>query len=131
MTTSAKRLLIVDDEHDITASLKIGLELKGMEVTTFNDPLRALEELKKHHHYDLVISDIRMPNMSGFELYREIRKHDGNTPVVFLTAFDMYEKEFVILFPDVRPKALLRKPIGIAELAANIDEILAEPSPMA
>ena len=127
LQTSTKRLLIVDDEPDITASLKLGLGRRGMDVTVFNDPLKALEELKKGHNYDLVITDIRMPNMNGFELYREIRKHDRATPVVFMTAFDMYQKEFVILFPDVRPKALLRKPIGIAELAARIDEILGGP----
>ena len=122
--STIRRLLIVDDDRDVTAALKLGLERKGMQVATFNDPSKALEALKNRHHYDLVITDIRMPKMSGFELYREVRKHDGETPIVFMTAFDIDQKEFVMLFPDVRPKALLRKPIGIAELAAHIDELL-------
>jgi two-component system, OmpR family, response regulator ChvI len=122
---SAKKLLIVvDDEPDITSSLKLGLERRGMDVTAFNDPLKALEELKKQDNYDLVITDIRMPKMSGFELYRKIRKQGVGTPVVFMTAFDVHQKEFEKMFPDLKPKALLRKPISISELAARVDEIL-------
>jgi two-component system, OmpR family, response regulator ChvI len=122
---AAKKLLIVvDDEPDITSSLKLGLERRGMEVAVFNDPLKALEELKKHDKYDLVITDIRMPKMSGFELYREIRKQGVATPVVFMTAFDVYQEEFEKIFPDLKPKALLRKPLGIEELAARVNEIL-------
>ena len=109
------RILVVDDEADITSVLKIGLGRRGMEVTTFNDPLIALEQLKRRHDYDLIISDIRMPNMSGFELYREMRKIDGDTPIVFMTAFEIYQSEFEKMFPDVKPKFLLKKPIGIAE----------------
>lgn len=95
-----------------------------MDVTAFNDPLKALEELKEQRNYDLVITDIRMPNMTGFELYREMRKQGVDTPVVFMTAFEVYQKEFEKMFPDLKPKALLRKPVGIAELATRVHEIL-------
>jgi len=123
MHLKATKLMIIDDESDITSVMKLGLERRGMQVTAFNDPLKALEELKQAN-YDLIITDISMPNMNGFELYREIRKNDGGTPIVFMTAFDIYQNEFEKMFPDVHPSALLRKPIGIAELAARIDEIL-------
>ena len=123
-TRPPKRLLIVDDDHDITASLKIGLERRGMEIVTFNDPLKALEELKGEHRYDLIISDISMPNMNGFEFYREIRKNDASTPIAFLTAFEVHQYQFEKMFRDLRPRALFGKPIGIAELATHIDEIL-------
>jgi DNA-binding response OmpR family regulator len=122
--SGAKKLLIVvDDEPDITSALKLGLERRGMDVTTFNDPLKALEELKRRN-YDLVLTDIRMPKLSGFDLYREMRKQGVDTPIVFMTAFDVYQKEFERMFPELKPKALLRKPVGVAELATRVHEIL-------
>jgi len=96
-----------------------------MGVTVFNDPLEALEDLKGHG-YDLVILDIRMPRMSGFDLYREIRKHDGDTPIAFMTAFEIHLGEFEKMFPDIKPKALLKKPITIAEMARRVHEMLDE-----
>ena len=116
--------MVVDDEQDITAALKQGLEKKGMSVAIFNDPLLALEELKNSHGYDLVITDVRMPTMSGFELYREIQKHDGGVAVCFLTAFDIYLKEFEQVFPDIHPRAIIKKPITISNLAAQIDRLI-------
>ena len=123
LRNGGERILIVDDEPDITTSLKLGLERRGMEVIAFNDPLEALEEVKKKEHYDLIITDIRMPTMSGFDLFREIRKYKVGTPIVFMTAFDVYQKEFETMFPDVKPRALMKKPIGIAEIAASIGHL--------
>ncbi len=114
------RILLVDDEPDITSSLKIGLERKGFQVDAFNDPRRALAEFKPNQ-YGMVFLDIRMPHMNGFELYRELRAKDQKVPIAFLTAFDVYQNEFKKMFPDMKVDRLLKKPIGIGELVAYVN----------
>lgn len=110
---------MVDDEPDITSSLKIGLERHGFQVDAFNDPRQALAEFRVNR-YGMVFLDIRMPQMNGFELYRELRSKDQDVPIAFLTAFDVYQNEFQKVFPDMKVDGLLRKPIGIGELVAYI-----------
>jgi CheY-like chemotaxis protein len=100
----------------------MGLERKGFNITTFNDPILALEEIRSHE-YDLIITDIRMPKMNGFELYREIKKHNGHTPVCFFSAFEIYHKEFAAIFPDIDGTVFLNKPIKIAELVSKINQL--------
>jgi DNA-binding response OmpR family regulator len=78
-----RRLLIVDDEQDITFLLCAILQESGFEVVSFNDPLLALQHFKPSY-YDLVILDIRMPEMNGFELYRQIKREDNQVKVAFL-----------------------------------------------
>jgi two-component system, OmpR family, response regulator ChvI len=82
------RILIVDDDPDITLTFRIGLEKNGFVVTIFNDPLKALSTFRAGL-YDLLLLDVRMPRMNGFELYREIEKVD-NPKVCFITAFVVY-----------------------------------------
>ena len=81
------RVMIVDDEQDITTIFKIGLENNQFIVTTFNDPVEALSRFKPGL-YDLMILDIRMPGMNGFQLYHKIRHIDDKVKVCFLTAFE-------------------------------------------
>lgn len=71
------RLLLVDDNPDITKVLKYGLEVNGFQVDAYTHSIEALDAFKPDV-YDLVILDIRMPGLSGFELYREIKKRDSN-----------------------------------------------------
>ena len=82
------RVLIVDDEPDVNLAVKIALEQKDYEVDAFKDPLLALKNFRKGL-YDLLILDIKMPKMHGFELYREIKKIDDRVKVCFLTAGEM------------------------------------------
>jgi DNA-binding response OmpR family regulator len=110
---------LVDDEPDITSSLKIGLERHEFQVDAFNDPKKALAEFKAGR-YGIIFLDIRMPQMNGFELYRELRARDGDVPIAFLTAFDVYQNEFQKVFPDMKVDRLLRKPISISELVAYV-----------
>jgi len=87
------RILAIDDEPDLTMLCKMALEHYGFEVNTFNDPKEALSNYKPGY-YDLVILDIKMPEMDGFELYHEIKKKDANAKVCFLTASELYYEEF-------------------------------------
>jgi two-component system catabolic regulation response regulator CreB/two-component system response regulator ChvI len=76
------RILLVDDEQDITFAFRIGLEDNGFIVDTFNDPQEALSNFKAGL-YDLLLIDVKMPKMNGFELYRDIEKIDNKAKVCF------------------------------------------------
>jgi CheY-like chemotaxis protein len=86
---SSKRILIVDDEPDITFTLRIVLEENGFkEVDVFNEPLLALQNFKSRV-YSLLITDVAMPRMDGFELYEQMRKIDDRIKVTFVTASEI------------------------------------------
>jgi two-component system OmpR family response regulator len=86
------RILIVDDEDDINLLFKIVLEDNGYKVDTFNDPLVALQNFTTGS-YDLLLLDMVMPNMNGFELYRKIRMLDDKVKICFLTASGINHEE--------------------------------------
>ena len=88
---------IVDDEPDVKLALKITLEENGFEVDAFDDPVIALDNFRKGV-CDLLILDIKMPKMHGFELYREIRKIDSQVKICFLTAGEMYYGAYADIF---------------------------------
>ncbi|HEY6757760.1 MAG TPA: response regulator [Nitrososphaera sp.] len=119
-----KRIAVVDDEPDITNVLKKGLERNGFTVDTFNDPQAALASFQPKH-YDLVIIDIRMPTINGFDLYRQLKKSDTDVKVCFLTAFQIYYEEFRMLFPKIDVKAFIRKPVSMSNLVNQINTAIA------
>jgi len=114
---------VVDDEPDITTVLKRGLEHHGFSVDVFNDPYAALVSFKPGR-YDLMIIDIRMPKLNGFDLYRELKKKDATVKVCFLTAFEIYYDEFRKMFPNIDVRAFIRKPISIASLVTQVNATL-------
>ena len=88
-----KRILVVDDEPDLTRLCSLALKYHGFKVDTFNDSEEVLSNFKPDY-YDLVILDIKMPKMDGFELYDELKKKDSDAKICFLTASEPYYKEF-------------------------------------
>jgi DNA-binding response OmpR family regulator len=122
-----KRILLVDDEHDITFSLRIGLENNGFAVDAFNDPQEALSNFRAGL-YDLLLIDVKMPKMNGFELYREIEKIDNKAKVCFITAFEVYYKSLRELFPTMNVDCYIKKPITTDELVERIKMELAATS---
>jgi DNA-binding response OmpR family regulator len=80
-------------EPDLTQASTLALEYHGFKVNSFNDPQEALSKFKSGLK-DLVVLDIKMPKMNGFELYPEIRKKDNNAKVRLLTASELYYQEF-------------------------------------
>ena len=119
-----KRIAVVDDEPDITIILKKALEHHDFAVDTFNDPQAALATFKPSY-YALVIIDIRMPRMNGFDLYRELKKRDSGVRVCFLTEFEIHYEVFRKLFPTIDVKAFIRKPVSISNLFNQINAIIA------
>ena len=118
-----KILFIVDDERDICLTLKNVLEDNGFVVHAFDDPLLALENFRKDL-YDLLILDIKMEKMDGFQLYREIKKIDNKVKICFLTASEMdYNKFGKELFPALDENCFIQKPIQNETLTKIINEI--------
>jgi CheY-like chemotaxis protein len=116
ITNSNKRILIVDDDEDIARLFKVTLERAGFTVDVYNDPLESLSNYKTGV-YDLLLLDIRMPQMSGFELYNKIKEIDGKVKVCFITAFEEYYDEFKKLFPHLNElEYYIRKPIRMEDL---------------
>ena len=118
------RILVVDDEADLTLFYRLSLEYHGFEVESFNDSRKALSNFKPNY-YDLAILDIKMPNMDGFELYRKIKEIDPNVKVCFLTASELYYREFREKGYNALDKDLfIRKPIGNDELIKEISRLI-------
>jgi DNA-binding response OmpR family regulator len=119
-----RRILVVDDEPDLTMLCRMSLEHSGFEVDTFNDPQEALSKFKPGS-YDLVILDIKMPKMDGFELYYEIKKKDNNAKVCFLTASELYYEEFrTNEYNALDKKLFIRKPIDNEELLKEVNKMM-------
>src|SRR2546426_10164521 len=116
-----KKVLVVDDETDIAEVVKQGLELQGIQVDAFNDPQKALEHFRPDT-YDVVVLDVRMPRMNGFQLYREIMKRDDNTKVLFITAFEESPEEFKKAFPELDTHRFMKKPFTISKLKDRITQ---------
>jgi DNA-binding response OmpR family regulator len=119
-----KRIMVVDDESDLTLFFSMTLEYHGFVVEAFNDPKKALSNFKPDY-YDLIILDIKMPEMDGFELYKEIQKIDSKVNVCFLTASELYYEEFREKEYNAIDKDLfIRKPIANEELIKEIDRLI-------
>jgi DNA-binding NtrC family response regulator len=118
-----ERILVVDDEPDITLTLKAGLEIVGLfTIDMFNDPESALKSFKPDF-YALVLIDIMMPKMDGFQLYESLKKIDPDVKVCFLTASEMYygemrELDHCALNKDV----FLQKPISTDDLIKEVNK---------
>ena len=121
-----KRVLLVDDEPDLNLTLKMVLEDKGFKVDSFTDPLLALQNFKEEAAgmYGLLILDIKMPEMNGFELYRQIKKIDNKVKVCFLTASEMYYGVYTDIVNSLDAEYFIRKPIDGVELVKRLNRIL-------
>ena len=125
--TNSEHILLVDDEEDIARLFKRALERAGFIVDMYNDPLQSLSNYRTGI-YDLLLLDIKMPEMNGFELYKRIKQIDANSKVCFMTAFEEYYDEFKEIFPDLKDKeCFIRKPISINDLIKSIKSHLNYP----
>jgi two-component system, OmpR family, response regulator ChvI len=119
-----RRILLVDDEVDVISVFKMILEMNGYEVDAYTDPTSALDDFKPKF-YGLLLLDIRMPTINGFELYRKMRNIDDKVSVCFITAFEDYREEFKESFPMLDEfKYFIRKPKAIEDLVNHVATIL-------
>jgi DNA-binding response OmpR family regulator len=118
-----RRIMLVDDEPDINMALRVVLTRGGYSVDTFDDPIHALEKIKPGY-YDLLILDIKMPGMNGFELYKEIKKIDPKSKVCFLTASELYYENLRPGNTPVSNDLFIRKPVSNAQLLNKIKSLM-------
>ncbi len=122
-----KKILLIDDEPDLTYTIKKILEDNGFEVDTFNDPILALNNYKANF-YNLIILDIKMPKMDGFELYLKIREKDPKVKICFLTVIATFNEEFrktrLILGKTINEDYFIQKPINTKDLIKKLTSIM-------
>jgi CheY-like chemotaxis protein len=105
-------VLLIDDDKDILTTLKLSLERKGMNTYGFTNPVLAVEHFRNNAaNYDIVITDIRMQQMNGFEVARTVKKIRPDIKLVFITAFEMNKSEFEKVLPSTKVDVFITKPV--------------------
>jgi DNA-binding NtrC family response regulator len=118
-------ILIVDDEFDIISIFKQALKNKGFHVFGFTDPRLALEHFQLNvRRYELVISDLRMPGMNGYEFVKKVNKIKPEIKIFLMTAFEINDMEFKRLLPKVKIEGLLQKPISLADFTSTVSKCI-------
>jgi DNA-binding NtrC family response regulator len=122
--TKNKYILAVDDDSDIVALIEQALSRHEFKVSAFTDPTAALEDFKVNcKDCGLILSDIRMPGMNGYELIKKAKEIDKQVKVVLMSAFEINYKEFHNLLPDIKIDAFLQKPFSIQQLNNVVEKI--------
>lgn len=137
-------ILLLDDDFDITTVLKQGLERQGYRVFGFTDPLLALEHFQiNFEQHGLVISDLRMPGMNGYEFIKRVKEKKSKVKVFLMTAFEIDDTEFRRVLGSVAINEFIQKPVSVKVLGsmlrkhiniqekgnANISTTITEPNP--
>jgi DNA-binding response OmpR family regulator len=122
MAEVKKRILIVDDEKDVGWTLKLILENYGFDIDCFTDSATALEKFKPNL-YDLIILDIRMAEINGFELYDELKSRDSKIKTLFITALssvEPYNTRNSKVYPLRGVRHFMKKPVSSEELLGQV-----------
>ena len=116
-------VLIVDDDPDITKLYSTALEGEGFKIDTYNGPRKALSDFKPDY-YDISLLDVRMPDMNGFDLYKEMKKLDSSMKVCFITGYEVNYKALQEIFPDMTQESYISKPTAVSDLKKHILHLL-------
>jgi CheY-like chemotaxis protein len=124
----AKHILIIDDDPDITLTFKKGLEAENnnennkifFKVYTYNNPLEALSKFKPNF-YDLILIDINMPKMNGFELSTKILEIDVNPRICFMSSGQINQEALREQYPTLSIGCFIRKPVTIEYLIKRVN----------
>jgi DNA-binding NtrC family response regulator len=109
--------MVVDDETDILTIVGKGLENNGFSVVGFADPIKALQHFENGGDtFDIVISDMRMPKLTGFQLARRIKELHPEIKIILMSAFEINKSEFDKVLPSTKVDGFLSKPFSISKL---------------
>jgi two-component system OmpR family response regulator len=118
-------ILIVDDDYDIALLIRINLQKAGLFAFSFTDPVAALEEFRSHHReYDLVISDIGMPAMNGYELAEQVKKIKPDVKILLMSALEYSNRHFAEAIFSTDIDGFVEKPFSISNLCTTLLTIL-------
>ena len=122
------KVMVVDDERDILRIIKRDLEANNNSFTVdiFSSSEQVLQAFEGHpkDYYDLILTDIRMPKMNGFELYRRIKEKNPAMKIAFITAFEINREEFNKVLPSIDVKDFIIKPISMSDLIIKLKSIV-------
>ena len=119
-----RRILLVDDEPDLCMVYQIILEDAGYECLPYTDPVKALQQFKPYF-YDLILLDIKMPELNGYELCKKIIELDKTVHIIFITASETYYEQFRNQhYPELRKINHIQKPVGNEELIRVLDTLI-------
>jgi DNA-binding response OmpR family regulator len=119
-----KRILLVDDEHDVNLTIRLMLEDIGFKVDSFTDASQALEKFTAGL-YDLVVLDVKLPRMDGFGIYEKIKKLDDKVRVCFLTAANRTYYEILKKhYPNINENCVIYKPVDYEPLLRLIKSVV-------
>ena len=121
-----KRILIIDDDPDIDNLFKIYLEHDGFQADSYINPIDALYYFKKNQ-YDLILLDLKMPQISGINMFQALKKKDENVTICLITADLSYLEQLKEIIPNIE-KYAIHKPILLRNLKDKINELLSEKS---
>ena len=121
---NVKRVILVDDEQDILFTYKVFLET-DYDVTSFADPVFALNYIRNISNFNhlLIILDVRMKNLNGFQLYQQIKAIDATIKVLFITALDILD-EFSTIIPGIAKDQIIRKPVDKKLFTNTVKKLL-------
>jgi len=120
-------ILALDDDFDVINIFRLGLEKYGLSVFGFTDPLLALEHFKiNRERYAIVVSDIRMPTMNGYEFVKKVKEVKPEIKIFLMTAFEINDLEFSRALPSIRIDEFIQKPVSVSNLAATIQKYVNE-----
>jgi response regulator RpfG family c-di-GMP phosphodiesterase len=120
-------ILALDDDFDVVNVFRLGLEKYNLKVFGFTDPLLALEHFKiNSSNYEIVVSDIRMPTMNGYEFVKKVKDIKPEIKIFLMTAFEINDIEFSRALPSIRIDEFIQKPVSVSNLAATIQKYINE-----
>jgi DNA-binding NtrC family response regulator len=123
-SAAARAVMVVDDDKDIVRIIRIGLENAGFHVHAFTDPLVALEHIEQGcGECEVLISDIRMPRMNGFQLVKRIRQTRPEMKLLLMTAFEIKKTDLESVVPSTHIDNVIMKPFAISKLVSVLSKI--------
>jgi len=125
LNNNDKRIILIDDEEDVLFTYKIFLEDHNYNVTAFTDPSLAMNYIRNIFNFKdlLVILDIRMKNLNGFQLHQQIKSIDPTINILFVTALDILD-EFSTIIPGISKECIMKKPVDRKIFTSTIKKIL-------
>ena len=125
MEKEKRRILIIDDDLDNLQLSKDVLQFNGFETYDFINPRLALDTFKQSpQSYDLVLMDIKMQEMDGYFLYKEIKQTNPDAKVLVFTGMILDVNEFKKICPSFEEKQLIQKPVRISSLVKTVNEAM-------
>jgi DNA-binding response OmpR family regulator len=116
---------VVDDDFDIVNIIKLYLQKAGLNVFGFTDPNLALEHFRiNYKDYILIVSDIRMPGMNGFEFVRKVREISPTIKILLMSAFEINSTELSVGLGETKIEGFIQKPISLREMTSIVQKQL-------